>query len=445
MSGVSKENKTPLESKEQMLEYFHLGIKTIEERRVGTEHEKFLFDKKSGKLLNYEGERGIGSILTKMSEGFGWEKVFDQGKCIGLTGADGAISLEPGGQFELSGAPLKTIFQTQAEVNRHFKQLNAVSEDVAAVCWGLNPWDGLDDVPWMPKSRYAIMKQYLPTQGELAHWMMKMTCTIQANLDYTSENDAVDAVSTALRITPFVNALFANSPWREGKDSGFRSYRAHIWTKTDNARSGIPEFMYNRDWGFSDYIEWAMDVPMFFIQRGEDLIDMSGHSFRHFFENGFKSYTPTMGDFELHLSTVFPEVRLKRYFEMRSADGGPVENILALPAFWKGIIYDLEARKEAADLLEQFDYQSHQKVIKLASEAGLDGMFSGGSIRELSALLVDISSRGLERQKVGAKDEGVFLNPLKERLNQDSGRFSDELSRHSRMALIRSNDALPAF
>ncbi len=446
MSGVSKENMTPLESFDQMISYFQEGIKTISQRRIGTEHEKFLFNKTSGKLLHFEGPCGIDAILGKLEERYDWEPAFDAGTRVGLTGSDGAISLEPGGQFELSGAIRKTIFETQAELTRHFEQLNAVTENVAPVCWGLNPWDKLDEVPWMPKSRYAIMKSYLPTRGKLAHWMMKMTCTIQANLDYTSEADAVDAVQLAMKVTPFVNALFANSPWKEGKPSGFESYRGQIWTQTDNDRSGIPEFMFGNDWGFVDYMNWAIDVPMFFIQREEALIDMSGHSFRSFFENGFEGYKPTMGDFELHLSTVFPEVRLKKYFEVRSADGGPFENILALPAFWKGIIYDDAARKKAKALLADLNYAEHQEVIKAAREEGLSGVTSKANIAEICSQLVSFASEGLDNLKeVGGESESIFLEPLNARLKVKAGRFSNELAECDRLTMIDRHDALASF
>ncbi len=442
MSGVSKENKTPLESVEQMIGYFRDGIKDPSELSIGTEHEKFLFNKGSGKLLTFEGEEGIDAILGAMEERFDWTPSYDAGKRIGLTGPDGAISLEPGGQFELSGAIRKTVFETEAELKRHFAQLEAVTKNVAPVCWGLNPWDDLDDVPWMPKSRYAIMKSYLPTRGKLAHWMMKMTCTIQANLDYTSENDAVDAVQTAMKITPFVNALFANSPWKKGEASGFESYRAHIWTQTDNDRSGIPEFMFGNSWGFEDYINWSIDVPMFFIQRGDTLIDMSGYSFRQFFEKGYEDFRPTMGDFELHLSTVFPEVRLKKYFEVRSADGGPFENILALPAFWKGIIYDEEARKKAKALLSGLDYNAHQGVIEAARKNGLNGVTDHVNVGEFCAQLVDFAAEGLDNLKDGATSEAIFLDPLRVKLEQKSSTLSDELSQNDRLTMIAKHDSL---
>lgn len=448
MSSSQEHNVIPLKNIDQMIAYYEEGIKPRHARRVGTEHEKFLFDLNTGKLLTYEGPRGIESILTKMKATSNWEGVFDQGKLIGLSGADGAISLEPGGQFELSGHIRKTIFETEKELTRHFNELAFASEGVAAVCWGLNPWDSLDEVPWMPKSRYKIMRAYLPTKGKLAHWMMKMTCTIQANLDYRSEEDAMDAVRTALLVTPFVNALFANSPWKEGKASGFQSYRAKIWTQTDNDRTGIPPFMIQEDWGFREYINWALDVPMFFIQRGEKLIEMAGHSFRNFMKEGYKGYHSTMGDFELHLSTVFPEVRLKKYFEVRSADGGDFEFILALPAFWKGIIYDSQARKSAKDLLGHLSYEELHDVLDSASKFGLYGKTERVDLFEITNALVHLAGEGLDRiaTEEGHASERPFLKPLKLRLrNKREDSLSDALSKHSRLEMIQMHDALISY
>ncbi len=416
MSRDQQQSLVPLVERAQLIEYFRSGEKNPEERSLGTEHEKFVFKRDDGALLSFEEEGGFGDLFAELAETFGWNPSYDRGKVVALERDGAAITLEPGGQFELSGAILDTVFETRDEFDRHIREIKEVAGDrLAFVAWGMNPFDDLDDIPWMPKARYEIMRKYLPTRGDLAHWMMKMTCTVQGNFDYTSEQDAVDILSTALRISPVVSAMFCNSPLRRGEDTGMQCFRCHIWTRTDPDRTGFPDFMYGRDWGYERYLDYVLDVPMFFIRRDGEYIDMSGIPFRHFMQEGHGEYEPIMGDFELHLSTVFPEVRMKRYIEVRGADAGSREDMLALPALWKGLLYDESARKAAGQMMVSTDPDQHRKCFEVVHKEGLRAHTMCGSFKEMAQELVELSAQGLDdiAARRGHPSEAVFLDPLR--------------------------------
>ena len=423
MSRDLVQSTTPLTDTAQLVDYFHGGAKPAgTQLGVGTEHEKFVFRRDTGAPLSYEEQGGYGDLFATLASDHGWEPSYDQGGNIAALTRDGAaLTLEPGGQFELSGAVMPTMFQTEQELHRHLQEIKDVAGDrLAFVCWGLNPFDDLEQIPWMPKPRYAIMRRYLPTRGDLAHWMMKATCTIQGNYDYTSEADAIEILRTGLLVSPIVSALCANSPVRRGQDTGMQSFRCHIWTRTDPDRTGFPDFMYTKDWGFEDYIQYVLDIPMFFIRRDDAYVDLAGTTFRDFMHHGAKGHSPTIGDFELHLSTVFPEVRLKRYIEVRGADGGAPEMIIALPTLWKGLIYDAQARQEAAALMPSDSPQEHRQCFEAVYRHGLHAKTDCGDYMELAKELVEISKRGLQRQAKawGHRDESGFLAPFDQILSE---------------------------
>lgn len=415
MSRDQQHDERPIEGVDQLVAYFREASTPEAERGIGTEHEKFGFDAASGRPLAYEGPSGIGALFERLVANAGWSPVHDGAHVLALERDGAAITLEPGGQLELSGAVVSSVFETAGELTQHLDEVRTHG-DALGQRWttmGMNPWDNLDDVPWMPKSRYGIMRRYLPTVGPLAHWMMKMTCTVQANYDFTSEEDALDMLRVGARLSPLVSALFANSPVREGRPGQQVSHRMAIWEQTDPARCGVPPFYLNPHATFRDYVEYLLDVPMFFIRRDGQYIDCAGASFRAFMRDGLGGHTATLGDFELHLSTAFPEVRMKRYIEVRSADCGSPAHILALPALWKGIFYDLRARRAADGLIGELAHPELKAFFLTARTHGLDGRLGERSLRDLATALVAIAREGLERQCTeGAPSEGIFLEPL---------------------------------
>ncbi len=414
-------NARQIRDRQQLIDYFRHGEKERHRRGIGTEHEKFVIRRDNGAMLSFEEPGGFGDLFEQLAQRPDWRPApLDNGHLVSVVSDDSGITLEPGGQFELSGKIARTIFETADEFDAHLDELKELAGDeLLFVIWGMNPAVELDDVPWMPKARYRIMREYLPTRGTKAHWMMKATCTVQANFDYCSEDDAVDLIHTAVLASPVVGALFANSPLQAGENTGYQSRRNYIWwNHTDPDRTGVPSFMYHRDWGYQDYLEYVFDVPMFFIQRDGELVDMAGFSFRKFVAEGFQDYRATIADFELHLSTLFPDVRLKQFIEVRSADGGPRDFVLALPALWKGLLYDDDARKDVVTLFESIDEQAHRKLVETCYRDGLHGQSELGPIEELADELVSIAETGLQNiaARDGHRSESEFLTPLKERL-----------------------------
>jgi glutamate--cysteine ligase len=389
--------------------------------RVGTEHEKIGLYARDFRRVPHGGERGIGALLERIAALDGWTPVSEDGALIALVKGAASITLEPGGQLELSGAPLPTIHDTCAEFSAHLDLVRRVSEPLGIV-WlslGSDPVHGLADVPRMPKARYAIMRDYLPRRGELALHMMHLTATVQANFDYASEADMVAKLRAALALTPVVSALFANSSIHEGKPSGFVSRRLHIWRHTDPDRCGIPPFVFEPGFGYRRWVEWALDVPMFFLVRDGRYRPARGTTFRRFLAEGFEGERATIGDFDRHLTTLFPDVRLKRVIEVRGADAVPSGLICALPALWKGILYDDAACAAAFELAAGWSQEEREAAMESVARAGLAARIAGRPARELAGELVEIASEGLRR--IGAAgaldpDERGFLEPIRAQL-----------------------------
>jgi glutamate--cysteine ligase len=415
----------PVEGLDDLVEYLAQGNKPRDKWRIGTEHEKFPFYIDGHSPVPYGGDRGIRAILEGMQRTLGWDPILDADRIIGLvepTGR-GAISLEPGGQFELSGAPLETIHQTCREGNAHLAQVREIAEPLGIRFLGLgaSPKWTLAETPRMPKSRYEIMTRYMPKVGTMGLDMMYRTCTIQVNLDFESEADMRRKMQVSLRLQPLATALFANSPFTEGRPNGLQSWRAEIWRDTDNQRSGLLEFCFSPEFGFADYVAWALDVPMYFVIRDGHYHDVTHVTFRQFMEGALKSEIPdgwpTIGDWANHLSTLFPDVRLKRFLEMRGADGGPWRRICALPALWVGLLYDAEALDAAEALTADWSFAEVSELRDAVPAAGLGATFRGRPLRDIARETLTIAHTGLrnrDRQNRDGYDETNFLSPLDE-------------------------------
>ncbi|HJO87395.1 MAG TPA: glutamate--cysteine ligase, partial [Rhodospirillales bacterium] len=406
--------------KAQLSAYIASGCKPDQNRRIGTEHEKFAFSLNTLKPLTYAGPNGIRVLLEKLTE-FGWEPVLENGQPIALTKPDhSSITLEPGGQVELSGAPLETIHQTCREVTGHIKQVKDVADELGAGILGLGyqPKWSLDDVGWMPKGRYKIMREYMPTRGSLGLHMMLATCTVQVNLDFRSESHMAEMFRAALALQPLATALWANSPFRDGKKNDFLSFRSHIWTDTDPDRCGVMPFVFEDNFGFESYVDYMLDMPMYFVYRDGQYIDASGLSFWDFMAGKLPALpgeTPSIKDWEDHLTTAFPEVRLKKFIEMRGADGGPSKNLCALPAFWVGLLYDDQALADVTSMISDWSYDEVSALRDEVPIAALKTPFRGSTLQDLAKDVLAIAKQGLERRAKldgSGQDETVFLNPL---------------------------------
>ncbi len=423
MSAPPQTSGEPITDKAQLIAYFEAGCKPPEDWRMGTEHEKFGFDRKDHRPLPYEGERGIGAILNGLVEQFDWTPIHEGENVIALTKGGCNVTLEPGGQFELSGAPLETLHQTCDEVHTHLHQVKQVMAplEVGMMGIGFRPKCRREDISWMPKGRYQIMGAYMPTKGSLGLDMMLRTCTVQVNLDYESEADMVKKFRVGLALQPVATALFANSPFTEGKPNGFLSYRSHIWTDTDPDRCGILPFVFEDGMGFERYVDHVLDVPMYFVFRDGAYLDVSGQSFRDFMAGrlpGLPGEIPMTSDWVDHISTLFPEVRLKRFLEMRGADGGPWDSICGLPALWVGLLYDSNALQAAWDLCKDWTPEDHEYLRAEVPRRALDTPFKGGTLRDLAREVLSLSGAGLEaRARLDGlgQDESHFLNELEKR------------------------------
>jgi len=401
-----------VESIDALTAFIAAGEKPKAAWRLGTEHEKFIYCRKSLKPVGYEGPNGVRAVLEALSAHTGWEILREGDLPIGLKGEGASVSLEPGGQVELSGAPLQSVHQTCSEVHRHLDAVKAVAEpmDIAFL--------GMGVVPRMPKARYDIMRRYMPTKGALGLDMMHRTCTVQVNLDFADEADMRAKFRTSLALQPIATALFANSSLVEGRASGFASWRAHVWTDTDPDRTGLLDFVFEDGFGYERYTEYMLDVPMYFVRRGGKFIDVAGRSFRDFLNGDLPDapgVRPTIGDWEDHLSTAFPEVRMKQFLEMRGADSGPWGRICALPAFWAGLLYDADALAAAWDLAKGWDVEARRTARGDAARLGLKAIIGGRTMRDIALDLLDISREGLMRRALaGSKDadETHFLEPL---------------------------------
>jgi glutamate--cysteine ligase len=419
MSAPPSGGGVPIENRRQLIEYFVAGNKPREQWRMGTEHEKFGYHKATLKPLAYDGPDGIRAMLEGMQR-FGWEPVVENNNVIALLRDKASITLEPGGQFELSGAPLETMHETADETSLHLREVKEVADEIGVGFIGLGfaPEWKRDEMHWMPKGRYKIMGSYMPKKGKLGLDMMLRTCTVQTNLDFESEADMVKKFRVSLALQPLATALFANSPFVEGKVVGFKSYRSHIWTDTDPDRSGILPFVFEPGFGFERYVEYMLDVPMYFVYRDGKYVDASGLSFRDFLKGKLvvrPGELPTVSDWGDHITTAFPEVRLKRYLEMRGADSGSWANLLALPALWVGLLYDTSALDAAWDLVKAWTAEDHAFLRAETPKTGLDTLFRGRPLNDLAREVVAIARGGLKaRAQLDARgnDESVYLYAL---------------------------------
>src|SRR4051812_13118484 len=423
MTTRTDDSASPLiERRDDLLSVFAAGEKPRDEWRIGTEHEKFVYRLDDHSAPSWEEPGGIRDLLLGLTE-FGWEPVLENGKVIALKGADGNVSLEPAGQFELSGAPLENLHQSCAESGRHLEQCKAVGDRLGLGFLGLGMWPDKTraELPRMPKGRYAIMLNYMPKVGSLGLDMMLRTCTIQVNLDYSSEADMVKKFRVGLALQPVATALFANSPFTEGKPNGYKSFRSHIWEDTDADRTGMLPFVFEDGFGYEHYCDYALDVPMYFVFRGGHYIDVAGRSFRDFLDGKLAELpgeNPRLTDWIDHLSTAFPEVRLKSFLEMRGADGGRWGRICALPALWVGLLYDGQALDAAWDLVKHWTIEEREKLRHEVPRLALEAVTPDGhSLREFSAQVLDIAASGLTRRarlNSAGENEGGFLDPLRE-------------------------------
>jgi glutamate--cysteine ligase len=420
MSGPSSLQGPPITDKRQLVAYHESGNKPPSAWRVGTEHEKFVFRRADLRRAPYEGPDGIGALLNAMTR-FGWKPVLEKGNVIALSNdARCSITLEPGGQFELSGAPLETIHQTCAEVHEHLRQVREVCDELGLgmIGLGFDPTSRREDVSWMPKGRYRIMGSYMPKKGGHGLDMMLRTCTVQANLDYETEADMVKKFRVSLALQPVAVALFANSPFVEGKPVEYQSYRSRVWTDTDPDRCGTLPFVFEDGFGFERYVDYILDVPMYFVYRDGKYIDASGQSFRDFMAGrlpAFPGELPVLSDWADHVTTAFPEVRLKSYLEMRGADGGPWRRLCALPALWVGLLYDRAALDAAADLVADWTEAEREAMRRDVPRLGLDTPHRSRTLRDIALEVLDIAREGLHRRArrdACGEDETHFLDAL---------------------------------
>ncbi|GLT09291.1 glutamate--cysteine ligase [Sulfitobacter porphyrae] len=426
----------PIERHEQLAEYLAEGCKPRDQWRIGTEHEKFGYCKDTHNPLPYEGERSIRVMLEGLRDRHNWTPVEEGGKLIGLEKDGANVSLEPGGQLELSGAPVETIHETCDEVNSHLREVKDVADEIGVGFIGLGAapdWTH-EQMDLMPKGRYKLMNDYMGRVGTMGRIMMRRTCTVQVNLDFGSEADMVKKMRVALALQPVATALFANSPFFEGKVNGYKSLRSRVWRDLDASRTGTLPFVFEEGFGFERWVDYALDVPMYFVYRDGRYIDALGMSFRDFMAGKLPALpgeTPTLSDWADHLTTAFPEARMKKFIEMRGADGGPWRRLCALPAFWVGLMYDQSALDGAWDLVKHWTPAQHDGLRVSASIEGLQGKVQGISLHEVAREALALSEAGLKaRARAGAgglvPDETHFLNALKESV--ETGRVpADEL------------------
>ncbi|KHQ55136.1 glutamate--cysteine ligase [Mameliella alba] len=429
----------PITSHDQLAEYLASGCKPKDQWRIGTEHEKFGYCKDSLKPLPYDGERSIRAVLEGLRDRHGWDPVHEGGHIIGLTKDGANVSLEPGGALELSGAPLETIHQTCDEVNEHLAQVKDIADEIGVGFIGLGaaPIWTHEEMPLMPKGRYKLMDAYMDKVGTTGKQMMRRTCTVQVNLDFASEADMVQKMRVALALSPVATALFANSPFFEGKPVGVKSKRMQIWETLDDSRTGMLPFVFEEGFGFERWVEYALDVPMYFVYRDGVYVDALGMSFRDFLEGKLPALpgeVPTLSDWADHLTTAFPDARMKKYIEMRGADGGPWRRLCALPAFWVGLMYDQTALDAAWDLAKGWDAETREALRLAATRDGLQAQVGDIRMHDLARNVLEIAEAGLvARARPGAgglvPNETHFLNALKDSVESGSVP-SDELLEH---------------
>jgi glutamate--cysteine ligase len=424
MSSPSHVADTPITTRDELVAYIAAGEKPAQDWRIGTEHEKFGFRLDDLRPPTFDGDRGIEALLVGLTR-FGWQAVEENGRTIALLKDGASVTLEPAGQFELSGAMLETIHDTCSEVGAHLFEVKTVADELRLgfLGMGFQPKWRRDEMPWMPKGRYRIMRDYMPKVGSLGLDMMTRTCTVQVNLDFASEADMVKKFRVSLALQPVATALFADSPFTEGRPNGYLSYRSHIWTDTDGDRTGMLDFVFEDGFGYERYVDYLLDVPMYFSYRDGIYHDASGQSFRDFMQGRLPvlpGALPTLRDWSDHMTTAFPEVRMKRFLEMRGADGGPWNRLCALPAFWVGLLYDDAALDAAWDLVRDFTMEERNALrdgvpkhaLKLPAPPGRGRT---GTVRELALEALKISAAGLARRarcNAHGQDERHFLTPL---------------------------------
>jgi glutamate--cysteine ligase len=423
---VSGPESPVIRSRDELVAYLEEGCKPASEWRIGTEHEKFVFRIADHAPVPYEGDRGIRVLLQSLRDRFGWDEVLEKGNIIALRRKDcpkgGAISLEPGGQLELSGAPLETVHQTQEELRQHLVEVGEVGKELGLGFLGLgfSPKWRLAETPVMPKERYRIMKRYMPQRGRLGLDMMFRTSTVQVNMDFASEADMVKKLRVGLALQSVATALFANSPFTDGKPNGYQSYRAEIWRDTDPDRTGLIPFAFEDGMGFERYVDYALDVPMYFVYRDESYVDVAGASFRDFLAGklgALPGVLPTLDDWADHLTTLFPDVRLKRFLEMRGADAGNFSQLCALPALWVGLLYDSEALDQASALVADWNLSELQALRDQVPRLGLATPFHRRRLLDVAREVVTIALGGLRRRARldrNGEDERKALEPLLE-------------------------------
>ncbi|MFN3211596.1 MAG: glutamate--cysteine ligase [Henriciella sp.] len=415
------ESAPRISGKAELVEWFEAGAKPKQDWRIGTEHEKFGFTWNDLKPLPYDGAASIHAMLAGLRDQFGWTPIEENGYLIGLKKDGASVSLEPGGQFELSGAPLEHIHETCNEVGKHLDEVRQIADPlgIGFIGLGASPIWSMEETPIMPKGRYKIMRAYMEKVGRLGRQMMFRTCTVQSNLDYGSEADMVKKFRTSLALQPLGTALFANSPFLEGRPNGFLSYRSQIWTDTDPDRTGMLPFVFEDGFGFERYVDYALDVPMYFVRRGGTYMDASGLSFRDFMDGKLPilpGELPAIDDFEDHLSTIFPEVRLKQFLEMRGSDSGPWSRLCAFSAFWTGILYDDAALEAAWELVKDWTEGDREALRQAVRTIGLKAPVPGGrTLQDFGKDILDIARAGLRSRakfSVSGDDETGFLQEL---------------------------------
>ena len=421
MSGPSNAKESPIAGRDELVDYLASGGKPESAWRIGTEHEKFGFRLDDLRPPTWDGDRGIEALLRGLTR-FGWQPVEEHGKLIALLRDGASVTLEPAGQLELSGAMLEDIHQTCRETTSHLREVKSVSDELGLgfLGMGFQPKWSRADMPWMPKGRYRIMREYMPKRGGLGLDMMTRTCTVQVNLDFRDEADMVKKFRVSLALQPVATALFADSPFTEGRPNGYQSYRSHIWTDTDGDRTGMLDFVFEDGFGYERYVDYILDVPMYFSYRDGIYHDASGKSFRDFMQGRLDvlpGALPTLRDWSDHLTTAFPEVRMKKFLEMRGADGGPWNRLCALPAFWVGLLYDDAALDAAWDLVKDFSLEERHALRDGVPKHALKLPFRGGTVRDLAREAVKIAIGGLQRRaRLNSKgvDESGFLDALVE-------------------------------
>ena len=412
--------------KNDLIDYFYRGIKDKNNLKIGVEHEKFVLDKNNFRQLSYDKKNGIKDILLRFVKN-GWTPKYDDEEktIIALQRFGESITLEPGGQIELSGAQLNNIHQTCTETTRHLNELKEIGKDFNFILLGLGvePSLSLEDFPWMPKKRYSIMKNYMPSVGTLGHHMMKRTCTNQVNLDFHSEDDMKDKYRLMLNLEGIATAIFANSPFDNKKLSKFKSLRSHFWHHTDQKRTGLLPFVFHKNFNFEKYVEYALEVPMYFIIRNHKYINMTNYTFKNFLENKYSEdikIEPIMDDWINHLSTLFPQVRLKQFLEIRSMDACSWDLICSQPAFWIGLLYSDTSFNRAQELVEGWTQEDRNYINKISPKEGLQAKFKDGTILDIAQKLFEISKQGLDTRNILARNktynETFYLKDLEKNL-----------------------------